>query len=174
MRTEQHGGHDNREVTEPVASRPRFPSGYGIHVDDAGLVPWTEAEGKLDAARNYWIGTTRPDGSPHAMPVWGLWLDGSLYFSSGSASRKTRNLAVDPRIVVHLESGDDVVVLEGVARRVTDDAELLRVAELYTAKYDFEFDPSSPDYPVFRVTPRRAYAWLERDYPGTATRYAFT
>jgi general stress protein 26 len=107
------------------------------------------------------------------MPVWGLWLDGALYFSSGSASRKTRNLAVDPRIVVHLESGDDVVVLEGGAQRVNDEAELRRVAELYTAKYDFEFDPTNPDYPVFRVTPLRGYAWLERDFTGTATRYAF-
>ena len=160
-------------MAEPVASRPRFPSGYGIHADDEGLVPWSEAEAKLERARNYWIGTTRPDGSPHAMPVWGLWLDGSLYFSSGLTSRKTRNLAVDPRIVVHLESGDDVVVLEGRARRVTDDAELRRVAELYTVKYDFEFDPTNADYPVFRITPRRAYAWLERDYTGTATRYAF-
>jgi general stress protein 26 len=160
-------------VAEPVASRPRFPSGYGIHSDEEGLVQWGECEAKLAAARNYWIGTTRPDGSPHAMPVWGLWLDGSLYFSSGSASRKTRNLAVDPRIVVHLESGDDVVVLEGGAQRVTDEAELRRVGELYTAKYDFEFDPTNADYPVFRVAPRRAYAWFERDYTGTATRYAF-
>jgi PPOX class probable F420-dependent enzyme len=162
-------------VAEPVASRPRFPSGYGIRTDDEGLLPWNEAEVKLERARNYWIGTTRPDGSPHAMPVWGLWLDGSLFFSSGSTSRKTRNLAVDPRVVVHLESGDDVVVFEGVAQRVTDERELRRVGELYSAKYDYPFDPTGPgDYPVFRVRPQRAYAWLERDYPGTATRYSFT
>lgn len=161
-------------MADPVASRPRFPSGYGIQADDTGLVPWREAEEKLEQARNYWIGTTRPDGSPHSMPVWGLWLDGSLYFSSGSNSRKTRNLAVDPRVVAHLESGDEVVVLEGAAQRVTDGAELRRVSELYSAKYDFAFDPTNPDYPVFRVRPRCAYAWLERDYTGTATRYAFT
>jgi Pyridoxamine 5'-phosphate oxidase len=151
-------------VDEPVASRPGFPTGYGIRSDEEGLVPWSEAAAKLEEARNYWIGTTRPDGSPHAMPVWGLWLDDSLFFSSGSASRKSRNL----------ESGDDVVVVEGLAQRVTDSAELRRIAELYSAKYDFEFDPSNPDYPVFRVRPRIAYAWLERDFPSTATRYAFS
>jgi PPOX class probable F420-dependent enzyme len=160
-------------MVEPVASRPSFPSGYGIRSDDEGLVPWSDAAQKLEGARNYWIGTTRPDGSPHAMPVWGVWLDGSLFFSSGSTSRKTRNLAVNPRVVAHLESGDDVVVLEGMAQRVTDEAELRRVAELYTAKYDFAFDPTNPDYPVFRIKPRRAYAWLERDYTATATRYTF-
>jgi PPOX class probable F420-dependent enzyme len=162
-------------VADPVASRPSFPSGYGIHADEDGLVPWSDAEAKLERARNYWVGTTRPDGSPHAMPVWGLWLEGALFFSSGSTSRKSRNLAVDPRIVVHLESGDDVVVIEGFAQRVTDDDELRRVAALYSAKYDFAFDPTGPgDYPVFRVRPRRAYAWLERDYPGTVTRYTFS
>jgi PPOX class probable F420-dependent enzyme len=160
-------------VTEPVASRPRFPSGYGIRSDEGGLVAWSDAVAKLEGARNYWIGTTRPDGSPHAMPVWGLWLDDSLVFSSGSTSRKSRNLAHNPRVVVHLESGDDVVVVEGLAERVTDGVELRVIAELYSAKYDFAFDPTNPDYPVFRVRPRVAYAWLERDFPGTATRYAF-
>jgi PPOX class probable F420-dependent enzyme len=160
-------------VDEPVASRPGFPTGYGIRSDEEGLVSWSEAAAKLAEARNYWIGTTRPDGSPHAMPVWGLWLEDSFFFSSGSASRKSRNLARDPRVVVHLESGDDVVVVEGPAQRVTDADELRRIAELYSAKYDFEFDPSNPDYPVFRVRPRIAYAWLERDFPATATRYAF-
>ncbi len=29
---------------------------------------------------NYWICTTRPDGRPHSIPVWGFWLDGGLYF----------------------------------------------------------------------------------------------
>jgi hypothetical protein len=162
-------------VADPVASRPSFPSGYGIHADEDGLVPWSDAEAKLERARNYWVGTTRPDGSPHAMPVWGLWLDGALFFSSGSTSRKSRNLALDARIVVHLESGDDVVVVEGLAQRVTDLEELRRVGELYSAKYDYEFDPTGPgDYPVFRVRPRRAYAWIERDYPATATRYTFS
>ena len=161
-------------MDEPVASRPRFPSGYGIHSDEEGLVPWSQAVEKLERARNYWVGTTRPDGAPHAMPVWGLWLDDSLVFSSGSETRKTRNLARDPRVVIHLESGDDVVIVEGTAERVTDEAELRRIGEIYTAKYDFTFDPTGPgDYPVFRVRPRVAYAWLERDFPGTATRYAF-
>ena len=160
-------------MAEPVASRPGFPSGYGIRSDEEGLVAWSDAVAKLEGARNYWIGTTRPDGSPHAMPVWGLWLDDSLVFSSGSTSRKSRNLAHDPRVVVHLESGDDVVVVEGLAERVTDGVELGVIAELYSAKYDFAFDPTNPDYPVFRVRPRVAYAWLERDFAGTATRFAF-
>jgi PPOX class probable F420-dependent enzyme len=160
-------------VAEPVASRPRFPSGYGIRSDDASFVPWPEAAEKLARARNYWLATTRPDGSPHAMPVWGLWLDDAFVFSSGSRTRKTRNLARDPRVVVHLESGDEVVVVEGTAERVTDEAELRRIGEVYTAKYDFQFDPfAADDYPVFRVTPKLAYAW-RGDYPGTATRYAF-
>ena len=160
-------------MVEPVASRPRFPSGYGIRSHEETFVPWPEAAAKLERARNYWLATTRPDGSPHAMPVWGLWVDDGFVFSSGSQTRKTRNLAREPRVIVHLESGEDVVVVEGTAEPVTDEVELRRIGEIYTAKYDFEFDPlAAGDYPVFRVTPKIAYAW-RGDFPGTATRYAF-
>jgi PPOX class probable F420-dependent enzyme len=174
MGPEKHWRHDNHGVVEPVAARPGFPASYGIRSDEEGLVAWDDVVARLERARNYWIATTRPDGSPHTMPVWGLWLDGSFVFSSGATARKTRNLAHDPRVVVHLESGDEVVIVEGTAERIADEAELRRIGEIYTAKYDFTFDPTGPgDYPVFRVRPRIAYAWLERDFPGTATRFAF-
>ena len=70
------------------------------------------------AGRSYWVTTTRADGRPHAMPVWGLWLDGALWFSSDPDSVKGRNLAARPDAVVHLESGDEVCILDGRVRRV--------------------------------------------------------
>ncbi len=69
--------------------------------------------------RNYWVCTTRADGRPHAMPVWGLWLDDAVLFSTDPESVKARNLAARPDVVVHLESGDDVVVVDGRAERLT-------------------------------------------------------
>jgi hypothetical protein len=102
------------------------------------------------------------------MPVWGVWFDETLYWSSSPDSQKAKNLARDPSIVVHLESGDDVVVIEGRVEQTTLDA---AVADAYTEKYDFRPDPGDPDFKWFALRPRVAYAWLERDYPGTATRY---
>src|SRR5881398_218114 len=114
--------------------RPSMPGGYGIASGADGQLPWSWVERECARARNFWVCTTRADGRPHAMPVWGLWLGspgdvlgGSLAFSTDPTSLKARNLLRDPRIVIHLESGDDVVILEGRARTldVAADAELV-------------------------------------------------
>lgn len=151
----------------PTRSRPSFPSGYGISANDQGLLDWSWAEERLTASRNYWIVTTRGDGSPHAAPVWGLWVDGAVVFGTSPESRKARNLERDRRVVVHLESGDEVVIVEGLADRTHLDD---RMADLYGAKYEFRPDPG-PGW--WRVDPRVAYGWLESDYPSTATRFRF-
>jgi nitroimidazol reductase NimA-like FMN-containing flavoprotein (pyridoxamine 5'-phosphate oxidase superfamily) len=157
---------------EPRRRRPPF-KGYGVPETEEGMLPWDWAVERLAAARNYWVATTRPDGRPHAMPVWGIWLDGAFFFGSGRKSAKSRNLAANPAIVVHLESGDETVILEGLAERVLDDAVERRVDEAYGPKYDFTPDSSGESDPWFVMRPRRAYAWLERDYTGTATQFDF-
>lgn len=91
--------------------------------------------------------------------MWGVWLDDMLCFGTDRFSRKARNLAVNPALTVHLESGDDAVILEGVAEEMTDPALLARFAEAYEAKY--------------RWRPDVAFAWRESDFPHTATRWDF-
>jgi hypothetical protein len=157
---------------EPRRRRPPF-RGYGVPETEEGMLPWEWAVERLEQARNYWVATTRPDGRPHSMPVWGIWLDGAFFFDSGRNSAKTRNLAANPAIVVHLESGDETVILEGLAEPVLD-AELERgVDEAYGAKYDFTPDSSGEADPWFAVRPRRAYVWTESGYPGSATQFDF-
>jgi hypothetical protein len=157
----------------PEGARPSFPRVYGIRDDEEGLLGWSWAAERLLRARNYWVTTTRPDGSPHAMPVWGVWLEDAFYFSSSPESRKARNLASNPATVVHLESGDEVVILEGDAAHVTDGALLQRLSEDYSRKYELEVSFALDGRPLFIVSPRVAYAWQERDYPATATRFEF-
>jgi pyridoxine/pyridoxamine 5'-phosphate oxidase len=161
---------DDRAERKPVATRPRFPKGYGIAAEREGLLAWSWAAERLETARNYWIATANADSGPHAMPVWGLWLDGAVVFSTSPESRKGRNLARDPRVVVHLESGDECVVLEGDVEPIAIDD---RIADAYKAKYDWRPDPSEGGL-WLRLAPRVAYAWLERDYPRTATRFLFS
>ena len=151
-------------MTEPRAGRPSFP-GYGISEDAAGMLPWSWAEERLAASRNYWIVTASPERGPHAMPVWGLWHSGGIVFSSGAGSRKARNLARDPRVVVHLESGDEAVVVEGNVETIAATEELLGA---YAEKYQ----PVDAET-WYLVRPRRAYAFRERDYPQSATRFDF-
>ena len=156
---------------EPRVSRPRLAKSYGISQDAEGLLPWSWAAERLVASRSYWIGTTRADGSPHAAPVWGLWLDDAFVFGTAPDSRKGKNVRRDPRAVVHLESGDEVVILEGVMEPAELDE---RIADAYEAKYDFRPERGeSGDDGWYRLRPRVAYGWLERDYPASATRFGF-
>lgn len=158
---------------EPAVSRPVMPASYGIREAGTGLQPWARADERLAGARNYWIATTRPDGRPHAMPVWGVWVDGALYFGTDRRSRRARNLATNRAVVVHLESGDDVVIVEGVAEEVRDPTRLASVDKRYAAKYGVRFADVPGEVSVWSVRPRVAFAWQERDFAGSATRWRF-
>jgi PPOX class probable F420-dependent enzyme len=137
------------------------------------MLAWRAVEKSLSASRNYWLSTTRPNGRPHAMPIWGLWLDGMFYFATDPTSRKGRNLAANPHAVVHLESGDNVAILEGTVGVVKRAALLRRFADAYEAKYDFRPDVSDPSATVYRLRPEVAFAWGEKDFPSSATRWTF-
>lgn len=159
-----------REV--PRAERPRMPASYQIQpLEAGGLIPWTTVADQLASAHNYWVITTG-QGQPHAAPVWGVWLDDAIYFSTDRASRKARNLAANPELVVHLESGDDAVILEGAAEEITNLELLTRFADAYEAKYQIRpaTDGSSP---IYRLRPRVVNAWLEQDFPRSATSWRF-
>jgi PPOX class probable F420-dependent enzyme len=147
--------------------RPNFEPGYGISTEEEGMLDWAWAEERLAASRNYWIVTADADGEPAAAPVWGVWADGAVYFGTSPGSRKGRNLARDPRVVVHLESGDEVVILHGEAEIVDVDESVL---DAYEAKYAYR----PPSAQLYCLQPRWALAWVEADYPKTATRFDFT
>ncbi|HEX8683096.1 MAG TPA: pyridoxamine 5'-phosphate oxidase family protein [Ardenticatenaceae bacterium] len=156
-------------------SRPDMPEAYGVERTGTGMISWSWASEQMAKSRNYWIATTRPDGRPHAMPVWGVWIDETLYFGTDRKSRKARNIAANPYIVAHVESGDDVVILEGVVVEVTEMAVLTRIAEASAEKYPpYKPDPDpGPGNVMYGLRPRRALAWLESDFPRTATRWYF-
>lgn len=161
--------------SEPLAQRPDMQH-YGVSSDADGLLPWSFASQQLAAARNYWISTTRPNGRPHATPVWGVWLDDVLYFGAEAGSVKVRNLAANPALVVHLESGDDVVILEGEAEwlAAADPNLWERIASDYAAKYDgFRPDPPTSQQPFIVLRPKKALGWLEKDFVRSATRWRF-
>jgi hypothetical protein len=156
----------------PVVDRPVMPAGYGVPAGTDGQLPWSYVDERLAVARNYWVGTTRPDGRPHAMPMWGLWMDGRFYFGTDRGSRKARNLAENAATVVHLESGDEVVVLEGSAVEVTDAGRRAAFDAAYQAKYGVAMADVPGDLSIWAVTPRVALAWQEKDFPRSATRWA--
>jgi PPOX class probable F420-dependent enzyme len=143
--------------------------GYGISESATGLLPWSWAEERLTAATRYWLATVSPDGAPHVMPVWGVWIDGHLLFSTGGRSRKARNLRGEPRCAVHLD-GEDLVIVHGTAEVVGDSA--AAPLDVYAAKYGGP-PPDAGENPLFRIRPRWAFGLVEAELATSATRWDF-
>jgi PPOX class probable F420-dependent enzyme len=160
----------------PRVSRPYMP-GYGIAGPDqgSGLLDWSWAAQRLTAARNYWVATVWPTGRPHLMPVWAMWDDSTLWFSSAVGSRKTKNLRADPNCVVTTDASDPVII-EGQATVVTEPAQLQRVIDLMNAKYATHLQLGFLDPAVnatFRVRPNRVFGMSDADFTGSPTRWIF-
>lgn len=145
--------------TPPQATRPQAPTVYAFSKNIEPLLPWSHVVERLESARNYWLATTRPDGRPHVTPLWGVWLDTALYFDGHPATRWARNLANNPAASVHLESGEDVVILEGaVEDLVTDERTAARIVAAWGAKYG-RLLPTPADSGILRFRPAVARAW---------------
>jgi hypothetical protein len=163
---------------EPERSRPLLPRDYGVPDVEEGMVDWSWAVAQLEQARNYWFCTTRPDGRPHAIPAWAVWLDDALYFDGSPATRRGRNLARNPAISVHLESGDQVVILEGQALEAgkPDLSFAERLAAAFEAKYaaSHDYHPSPDTWDnggLWVVRPSVAFGWTS--FPNALTRWRF-
>lgn len=122
-----------RRDAEPVAEAPVL---YGAQTPAGELLPWDWARRRLEDAQDYWIATTCPDGKPHTRPVWGVWVPGGFWFSTGSLAR--RNLVENPLISVHLPGADNVVIVEGFAE---PGVAALDAMNAYNAKYSWNFRP---------------------------------
>jgi hypothetical protein len=160
-----------RKLTKaPKASRPHMP-GYGLPAGTKGLLRWGWAEVRLKKSHNYWIATARPDGTPHLMIVWGLWLNGSFYFSSGAQSRKAKNLAKNPRCVIGTEMADQAVIVEGEASLLPRKQKSV-LFKPYEKKYKFDMSELTGE-PMYRVRPLLAFGLAEKKSLNSATRWKF-
>lgn len=161
-----------------MADRPHMP-GYGVvpATEGTGLLPWSWAEERLVRSHDYWLATVRPDGAPHVMPVWGVWREGSLWWSSGRRSRKARNVEADPRASATTDVAQEPVVLEGRVERVVDGDAIAAFLAGSNAKYgvDYGTDFLDPDVNgTYRLVPRRAFGLVEAEFTGSPTRWTFT
>jgi hypothetical protein len=149
-------------------SRPHIP-GYGVPKSKKGLLPWTYVTSRMEQSRNYWIVTAGADGRPHAVPTWGVWVDDALYFGGGPEVRWARNLRANPAVAAHLESGDEVVTIEGHIGLVESDADpvCLRVQDAYEAKYGMRHPA-----PFWVLEPALVLAWSDLGRDATRWRLA--
>jgi nitroimidazol reductase NimA-like FMN-containing flavoprotein (pyridoxamine 5'-phosphate oxidase superfamily) len=149
-------------MTIPRVSRPHFPEGYADH--PKSLLPWEEVENKLIDAKHYWLCSVRSNGRPHSIPKWAVWVNGRLYFDGSPQTRHARNIAANPYISLHLESGEKAVIVEGTARELKPVRELaVQVAQAYTTKYAASGYSPQPDSwdagGLFEIIPKTVIAW---------------
>jgi hypothetical protein len=154
--------------------------GYGLPEGNKGLLPWSWADQRLKKSHNYWITTVKADGSlhdvsPHSMVVWGLWQDGRFLFSTGSKSRKARNLAHNANCVVCTEHAQEAVIVEGTAE-VADVAARRKFLRQCERKYKFDMSGMKQDIlsmkePVFSVRPRVVFGLWEKHFVEKSTRW---
>src|SRR6185312_9160452 len=110
-------------MTGPRADRPHIP-GYGIPESLDDILDWSWARERLEAAIVYWIATADAEATPHMIPIWGAWGDDRWYVEGGP-TRGQRNLWANPKLAVKVESGREVVIVEGTARELVAPAEPL-------------------------------------------------
>jgi pyridoxine/pyridoxamine 5'-phosphate oxidase len=103
---------------------------------------------------------------------WGVWIDGAFYFGTARSSRKARNLAQNPAVSVHLNSGDEVVILEGTVVEVSHNerAALKKLDAASGAKYKMPLTAIPGETVLYRVQLRVVLAWTEKAFPKNATR----
>lgn len=170
-------------MTQPNSvDPPRFPEGYGVpgtQGETGGRIEWSYVEEKLRVAANYWLTTVRPDGTPHARPVDGVWVNGALCFGGAPDTRWSRNLQANAACSVNLSSEAEAIILEGVAEVIDDPAHPLAVAstaanrEKYPQYFTGDAPLASEFHPFWALRPRRAYCWTLEGFPSRATRWTF-
>ncbi len=159
--------------------RPTFPAGYGLPATEEGLLEWSAVEARLVESKHYWLATVRPDGRPHLIPRWGVWVDGALYYDGAPSTRHARNLEANPACSLSLEDGRQAVMLEGTSTATRADADGLgaRLAEAFGKYHDDGYAPKPDAWAGeqgggLRVfAPVTALAWFS--FPADATRFVF-
>ena len=167
-------------MNQPSRDRPHMPDGYGVPEANDGVLEWSAAEDRLRTAVNYWMATTRPDGRPHVVPRWGVWVDGRFWYDGAVDTVHVQNLLVNSACVLNLEDGSQAVIVEGRSD-AADPPGLEFGSHLATAFGDkyaergYSPEPGSwqgPDAGGLRVlTSVKAMAWF--DFPADVTRFRF-
>jgi len=145
-----------------MAPRQRALRLYGAHSDQVPLA-WSWVEEQLETAGTYWLVAPTP-GHPHPRPVWGLWHDQRLHLSVGSPTL-LRAVDREPAVTVHLDSGTDVVLVEGTISPTAQDGTSSSVIEAYNTKYDWDYQVAQYGELIV-VQPLRVLAWRTAGWAG--------
>jgi hypothetical protein len=126
---------------------------YG-NVSSGSQLAWSWVDARLTDAEIYWVDVAGSGARPHPRPVWGVWRDEAVHLSIGTPAIRR---AAEPGVgaTVHLDSGIDVVIVEG---EVVGDTEAADVIAAYDSKYDWKYDLAQYG-PLTTIRPTSVLAW---------------
>lgn len=161
-------------MTEPKADRPHVP-GYGIPKSMKGTLPWSWAQERLGRAMVYWLATTGSNQAPHLIPIWGAWVDDRWYVEGGP-TRWQRNLRQNPKMAIHVEFGEEVVIVEGDAGEIVAPNSSVATAILggYAKYKTIGYEAEEANWSqggLWELRPVKAFAWSS--FPKDMTRFLF-
>ena len=108
---------------------------------------------RLQTEHNIWLATVRPNGTPHLVPIWFVWVAARLYVCTASDSVKARNLLANPRVAAALEDGGKPLVIEGQAHALGTVPP--PVVEAFQRKYDWDVTTDREYNLVIEIKPTR-------------------
>jgi nitroimidazol reductase NimA-like FMN-containing flavoprotein (pyridoxamine 5'-phosphate oxidase superfamily) len=164
---------------EPIAELPYAPA-YAGEGAQHGTLTWTWALERLTNARNFWLATVRPEGRPHLMPIWCVWHENALYFSTDPTSRKARNFTLNANVSVSTDGAGASVIIEGSVWIVDHRKERELIAKAYAAKYEWAMEATDDgvkfdddvETPLYVVLPALAFG-ITDDEVSKMTRWRF-
>ncbi|HMD80275.1 MAG TPA: pyridoxamine 5'-phosphate oxidase family protein [Anaerolineales bacterium] len=149
-------------MTNPKITRPKFPKGY---VDKpASFLTWDWVAAQLTESKHYWLCSVRPNGHPHVVPRWCVYVDGKIYYDGSPETRHARNIELNPNVSLHLESGSEAIIMEGIAEAAGKPSRELgkKISEAYKKYKEFGYAPKPNSWDgggLFVFTPRQCIAW---------------
>ena len=149
-------------MDSPKITRPIFPKGY---VDKpVSFLTWDWVAAQLTESKHYWLCSVRPDGRPHVVPRWGVFVDNKFYYDGSPETRHARNLLGNPHITLNLESGSQAIFMEGTSKPAGKPASKLgkKLSEAYKKYKEFGYSPGPNSWDrggLYVFTPRQCIAW---------------
>jgi general stress protein 26 len=136
--------------------------------------PWKMTVEALRRTQKFSLSTVRTDGRPHVTPLLAIWAYGAMWFATGAAEQKAKNLTANPNCI--LTTGTNTLtgmdyVIEGTAALVTDPDDRKAVAEAYEQAYGWHLtredgtwfrmgdEIRSGGVQLYRVEPTLAFAF---------------
>jgi len=143
-------------------TRPKFPKGY---VDKpVSYLTWDWVATRLTESKHYWVCSVRPNGRPHVVPRWCVFVDGKIYYDGSPETRHAINIGSNPNVTVHLENGWEAVILEGTSNPAGRPSRELgkKLAQAYKKYKEYGYTPKANSWDeggLYVFTPRQCIAW---------------